>query len=590
MGAAGQPYSRSVPPLTPKSPFLPDPELVFDQLLCRRTFTEHKGGLNRLFFSFATVVIHECFQTDYNKPWVNATSSYVDLSTLYGNTQKEQDRVRTFEQGRIFPDTIASERIMMMPPGVVAVLLLFSRHHNHIAERLFDVNEKGSYKPWEDLDEKKKKEQDEEIFQLSRNINVAFFAKCVLTDYVSAILNTVRADSEWNLDLGKEIKNLDGSRLERGTGNSVSCEFNVLYHWHAALSAADEKWMEGLMKKACPGKEIDEIGPKEFRVMAGKHKMLLDSQHPSQWTFNDLQRNKDGHFDNHALAELIKDAIEEPAHAFGARGTPACLKVVDILGQLQARNVFQVCTMNEFRKYLNLAPFKTFSEWNRDPDVASAAEKLYGHIDQLELYPGLLAEEAKPNMAGSGVQPGHTIGRGILDDAVALVRGDRFLTHDLNASTLTNWGLAQLKPVPGAYGGFLGHLLFRALPNSWGHGYSTYGKLPFYTPHAVRQILKGNKNLDKYDTSRPPSAQRLHGLHSWEACKRAFEDRDTYRVYYLPNLELLTDRAGFFLGYDDHKRHDEPKKVMHEAFFEPNFEENVRKYYRTLTADRKSVV
>lgn len=50
MGKAGSAYARSVPPLQPKSPFLPDPELVFDQLLRRREFREHKAGLNRLFF------------------------------------------------------------------------------------------------------------------------------------------------------------------------------------------------------------------------------------------------------------------------------------------------------------------------------------------------------------------------------------------------------------------------------------------------------------------------------------------------------------------------------------------------------------
>jgi hypothetical protein len=42
---------------------------------------------------------------------------------------------------------------MMMPPGVVAVLLMFSRNHNHIAESLLSVNEDGKYKPWDSLDE-----------------------------------------------------------------------------------------------------------------------------------------------------------------------------------------------------------------------------------------------------------------------------------------------------------------------------------------------------------------------------------------------------------------------------------------------------
>jgi len=59
--------------------------------------------------------------------------------------------------------------------------------------------------------------------------------------------------------------------------------------------------------------------------------------------------------------------------------------------------------MNEFRSYLNLKPFETFLEWNSDPEIADAAEKLYGHPDALELYPGLHAEEAKPFMPGSGV-------------------------------------------------------------------------------------------------------------------------------------------------------------------------------------------
>lgn len=139
-------------------PNLPDVEDVYEALLKRNgPFRPHPSGLNRLFFSFATVVIHECFQTSRTDPWVNETSSYVDLSTLYGNTENEQKRVRTYHNGEIYPDSIASERIMMMPPGVVAVLLMFSRNHNHIAESLLSVNEGTKYKPWDGQDEAGKK-------------------------------------------------------------------------------------------------------------------------------------------------------------------------------------------------------------------------------------------------------------------------------------------------------------------------------------------------------------------------------------------------------------------------------------------------
>jgi hypothetical protein len=127
---------------------------VYEALLKRKgVFRPHPSGLNRLFFSFATIVIHECFQTSRTDPWINETSSYVDLSTLYGNNEKEQRRVRTYLNGAIFPDSIASERIMMMPPGVIAVLLMFSRNHKSVAASVLSTNEDGKYKPWDTLDE-----------------------------------------------------------------------------------------------------------------------------------------------------------------------------------------------------------------------------------------------------------------------------------------------------------------------------------------------------------------------------------------------------------------------------------------------------
>lgn len=189
--------------------------------------------------------------------------------------------------------------------------------------------------------------QDEDIFQISRNVNVGFFATVVLKDYVAAILNTPRANSTWSLDLGKEIKSL-GQRVERGGGNVVSVEFAVLYHWHASLSAADADWMEELLRSGLPDlKSVDDLTPMHFYTVVGKAAKGLMATPAKEWTFGGLHRGSDGRFKDFELADLIKDCIEEPAHAFGAHGTPASLKVVDIMGMLQARNVFNVCTLNE---------------------------------------------------------------------------------------------------------------------------------------------------------------------------------------------------------------------------------------------------
>ncbi|EPQ32169.1 uncharacterized protein PFL1_00366 [Pseudozyma flocculosa PF-1] len=581
MGKAGSAYSRSVPPLKPKGPSLPDPDLVYDLLMKRTSdFRPHPSGLNRLFFSFATVVIHECFQTSRKNPWINETSSYVDLSTLYGNTAKEQQRVRTYREGLIHPDSIASERIMMMPPGVIAVLLLFSRNHNHIAENLRSINEQGKYRDWDQLSEEERKWQDEDIFNLARNVNAGFFATVVLKDYVAAILNTPRANgSEWSLDLGKEIRS-GGKRVERGTGNSVSVEFAVLYHWHAALSAADDKWMEDMLRDTFPDiASVDEVTADMFHQVAMKHGRKLLTTPAKEWTFGGLERDEEGRFNDVQLAELIKDCIEEPAHAFGAHGTPASLRIVDIMGQLQARNAFNVCTLNEFRRYLNLKAYTSFEEWNEDKETARAAEMLYGHIDNLELYPGLQAETTKPAMPGSGVCPGQTTGRGILDDAVALIRGDRFFTYDFNSTTLTNWGAAKLTNThPGAFGGMLPNLLFSGLPGAF-TGTSSYALLPFYTPKAAAGILKGNKSVEKYDLERPRSDMHVVGVHTQAACKQVFEDRDTFRVMYQKAIRQCTDGHDFMIGWDDASRHDERSKILHEVFFEPNFEAKVADFF-----------
>lgn len=136
--------------------------------------------------------------------------------------------------------------------------------------------------------------------------------------------------------------------MERGTGNVVSVEFAVLYHWHAALSAADAEWMDNVLRESLPDlKSVDDVTPEMFsKVMKGYGHSLMSTP-PKEWTFGGLKRGENGKFSDIGLAEIIKNCIEEPAHAFGANGTPASLKVVDILGQLQARNMFNVCTMNE---------------------------------------------------------------------------------------------------------------------------------------------------------------------------------------------------------------------------------------------------
>ena len=137
MGQAGQPYSRSVPSASISPPWsLPDPALVFDALLSRDSydmslFQPHPGGLSSLFFTFANLIIHTIFNTNTKDPSVNDTSSYLDLSVLYGSSNDEARKLRRLDgTGRLWEDVWADKRVAGMPPAFGALLVLFCRNHN----------------------------------------------------------------------------------------------------------------------------------------------------------------------------------------------------------------------------------------------------------------------------------------------------------------------------------------------------------------------------------------------------------------------------------------------------------------------------
>lgn len=99
-------------------------------------------------------------------------------------------------RGLIVPDTFAETRILSLPGGVIALIVMFNRNHNYIAQQLLAINEKGTWnQDIEALDEEAKKQQDYEIFNTARLVNSLAYANVVLGDYLAAILGTVRCVS-----------------------------------------------------------------------------------------------------------------------------------------------------------------------------------------------------------------------------------------------------------------------------------------------------------------------------------------------------------------------------------------------------------
>lgn len=501
-------------------------------------------------FAFAALVIHTVFRTSHRDVNINETSSYVDLAPLYGNNQEEQDKVRARDgYGRLYPDVFAEDRLLLLPPAVCALLVLFNRNHNYIAKRLLEINERGTFvdpatlKTDNAVDKAKLIAQEEELFQITRLVNCGWFASVVFSDYFSCILGLVREGSSWSLDPFGEIRNEDHSLFERGKGNVCSVEFNCLYRWHATTSQQDEEWVGEVFNKIFDGKSPEDVTPADFKEAARK----LQATEPDikEWTFGRIQRQADGTFKDDDLANILQDATEHPAAAFRARGTPTVMRLHEMMGIEQNRK-WGVCSLNDFRGFLGLKRYKSFKEWNSDPEIADAAQRLYGDIDRLELYVGLQAEEAKPVMEGAGLCPGYTISRAILSDAIALTRGDRFFTEDYTSYNLTAWGFADCQRDPNAFGfgSTLGKLFLRALPNNYSEN-SAYSFFPLMTPDAMKTNLTKLKLIDQYDLSRPAPRSAVKNITEYRQITEIIKS-DEFTLPYAARAAKVVRGKGFY--------------------------------------------
>ncbi len=490
IGKSGQKYIQDCLSKRPRSDNLPDPGLIFEELLKRcpgkdGRFKASESHVSSNLFYLATLITHDLFDTDEVNRSVNRATSYLDLSPLYGTTKQLQDSVRTGKNGLLKPDRFAETRFWIQPTGVTALVVLFNRNHNYLAENLLNFDENARFSS---LEEKKR---DEALFQTARLINERTYVNIVLHDYLRVILGINRVESSWTLDPLQDFLNVGtGGNIPVATGNQCSLEFNFLYRWHNAISVEDELWLNNKLSSLIGDwKEMD------MKTMFQK----LGEVKPEQKQNSHLVRRKDGRFRDKDLAKALIDGCKNVSGAFGGQNTPAFFRNIEISGILHARSM-GICTLNEYRSRLNLKKYQSFKELN--PELAEQLAKLYQTIDDVELYPGLLCEQKKPAIAGSGLCPNYTTGFAILSDAVALVRGDRFHSKDATYFNLTNWGMEDSQSVDAIdYGTLIGRkLIVRHLGSVYTQN-NIYATFPFTIPSETWKNL-GKKRIN-YDFNEP---------------------------------------------------------------------------------------
>lgn len=465
---------------------------------------------------------------------------------MYGSNLEDQLKIRTMEKGLLKPDTFSEKRLLGQPPGVNVILVMYSRFHNYCASTLLKINEYNRFSLPQNIssDEQMKAaiaKQDEDLFQTARLITNGLYINICLYDYLRGLTNTHHSASSWTLDPRVDVDRMfDPEGVPKGIGNQISAEFNLLYRFHSTISLRDEKWINEFMAGLFPdiNKPFDQLTPQEFIQGLFRFEQSIPKE-PEKREFAGLKRDANGKFNDADLVKIMKDSMEDPAGLFGARMVPKALKMVEIAGILTARK-WQLASLNEMRDFFKLKRHEKFEDLNPDPEIADLLRKFYQHPDMVEMYPGLFLEDAKPRMdPGCGGCPPYTVGRAVFSDAVTLVRSDRFLTLDYTASTLTNWGMEEVRYDLRVMGGSMFYKLFQRTLPGWFPYNSLHIMQPMFTRKMNEQIAREIGTIDLYTMEDPKPPPRPVLVANSALIQKVLSDQNSFKVPWLKGFADL---------------------------------------------------
>ncbi|XP_041643471.1 prostaglandin G/H synthase 1 isoform X2 [Cheilinus undulatus] len=345
---------------------LPDPKVLAEKFFRRRKFRPDPQGTNLMFAFMAQHFTHQFFKTkhDVSGGFTKALGHGVDASNIYGDNLERQLQLRFLKDGKlkyqlvkgeVYPPTVSEVPVHMVYPegfppeqrlaigqevfGILPGLTMYAtiwlREHNRVCDIL-----KAEHPTWDD----------EQLFQTTRLIIIGEIINIIIEEYVQQL-------SGYLLDLKFDPSLLFSSRFQYS--NRIALEFCQIYHWHPLM-------------------------PDSF---------LIDGEEIpySQFIYNTSLLM------HYGVEKLVDAFSRQPAGQIGGgqNSHEVVLKVAEMV--IRESRAARVRPFNEYRKRFNLKPYTSFYELTGDTDMARGLEELYGDIDAVELYIGVLMEKTRPN-------------------------------------------------------------------------------------------------------------------------------------------------------------------------------------------------
>ncbi|MET7296217.1 peroxidase family protein [Streptomyces griseoloalbus] len=384
---------RHLPPATPEAQAALPPETEVVDLFRRKGFlaSTDTSVMFMFFAQWFTDSFLRTSRTDYRK---NESNHEIDLCQIYGVNRDKTELLRAHQDGRLKSQVIKGEEyppflfepreeggpLVFKPEfeglhdpvfitdvilrsasdeqkdtffavglehgnstiGNTAMNIVFLREHNRVAAVLTEENP-----DWDD----------DRIFETTRNIMIVLLLKLVVEEYISHI-----APFEFAFETVPFLA--DNERWNRT--NWIAIEFNLLYRWHSLVPDTIGTGSE----------QLDATGFRNNKLVLAEGVEAL------------LARCSRASAGKIALGNTPAFLVNS-----SAPGWPSVEEVtVDLMRKARLRS------FNEYRKAYKLRPLKSFEELTADAKIRERLKALYGHIDQLEWYVGIFAEDYPDHM------------------------------------------------------------------------------------------------------------------------------------------------------------------------------------------------
>jgi prostaglandin-endoperoxide synthase 2 len=236
---------------------------------------------------------------------------------------------------RLFAMGLEVERVNVQI-GYVMLNVLCLREHNRLCELLAK-----NYPTWDD----------ERLYHTARNIVMAEFLKIVLEDYINHI-------TPYHFQFFTDPLSFTNEKWYRT--NWMTVEFTLVYRWHSMLP--------------------------DNLIYDGQKIPMPDSM----WN-NEMIIKK-------GLGALFEESCSQPAAQLSLFNTPNFLIPTE-LASIRLGRAAKLRSYNDYRELCKYPRVTDFNQISSDENVQKELQRLYKHVDNVELYVGLYAEDLRPNSA-----------------------------------------------------------------------------------------------------------------------------------------------------------------------------------------------